>query len=144
MPEVVCLSPEETVALGRRVGATLRAGDVVFLVGELGAGKTTFARGLASACGIASGVRSPTFAVMHRYRGQPDLVHIDLYRQADESGLDDLAIEDWGDEVVTVVEWPRGSAREQWPNAIRIELAHVGEAGIRRIKVPAKNLPECA
>ena len=143
VPEVVCHSAEETVALGRRVGATLRPGDVVFLDGELGAGKTTFTRGLAAACGVASGVKSPTFAVMHRYRGQPDVVHIDLYRQADESGLDDLAIEDWASEVVTVVEWPKGFASDQWPNAIRIELEHVTESE-RRIRVPRENLSEPA
>jgi len=76
VPEVTTNSPEETIALGRAFGETLLAGDVVFLEGELGAGKTTFVRGLASACGIEEGVKSPTFAVMHRYRGTPDIVHI--------------------------------------------------------------------
>ena len=143
VPEILCDSAAATVALGNRVGRTLRAGDVVFLEGELGAGKTTFVRGLAAACGVGSGVKSPTFALMHRYRGAPDVVHIDLYRQADESGLDDLAIEEWGGEVITVVEWPKGFAAEQWPAAIRIRLEHRGEHS-RLITVPAENLAEPA
>jgi len=127
-------SPEETEALGRKLGATLRAGDVVFLEGELGAGKTTFVRGIAAACGVAGGVKSPTYALMHRYRGDPDVVHIDLYRQGEEGGLDDLAPEEWQGAVITVVEWPRAFAGEAWPGAVRVLLEHVDE-GIRRIEI---------
>ena len=127
-------SPEETEALGRKLGATLRPGDVVFLEGELGAGKTTFVRGLAAACGVKGGVRSPTFALMHRYRGAPDVVHIDLYRQGDDGGLDDLAPDEWRGTVVTVVEWPRAFAREAWPDAVRVVFEHVDET-TRRITV---------
>jgi len=124
--------PEETEALGREFGATLRAGDVVFLEGELGAGKTTFVRGLAAACGVRGGVKSPTFALMHRYRGEPDVVHIDLYRQSDDGGLDDLAPEEWIGGAVTVIEWPRAFAREAWPGARRVLFEHVAE-GVRRV-----------
>jgi tRNA threonylcarbamoyladenosine biosynthesis protein TsaE len=133
--ETITTSPEETIALGKAFGATLRAGDVVFLEGDLGAGKTTFVRGVAAACGIASGVKSPTFALMHRYRGKPDIVHIDLYRQAEESGLDDLAIEEWGTEVITLVEWPKEFAAEQWPSARRVVFRHIDE-GMRGIEIP--------
>jgi tRNA threonylcarbamoyladenosine biosynthesis protein TsaE len=122
--ETVTASAAETEAAGRAFGARLRVGDVVFLVGELGAGKTTFVRGVAAACGTASRVRSPTFALMHRYRGTPEIVHIDLYRQTDDAGLDDLAVEEWQHEVVTLVEWPRSFAEEFWPHAIRVELEH--------------------
>jgi len=135
--ESITTSPEETIELGRALGATLAAGDVVFLEGDLGAGKTTFVRGVAAACGIERGVKSPTFAVMHRYRGTPDIVHIDLYRQAEESGLDDLAIEEWGAEVITLVEWPKGFAAEQWPNALRVVFRHVDEQ-TRGIRIPGR------
>lgn len=127
-------APGETEALGRELGATLRPGDVVFLEGELGAGKTTFVRGIAAACGIERGVKSPTFALMHRYRGKPDIVHIDLYRQGEEGGLDDLAPEEWQGEVITVVEWPRAFAREAWPGAIRVVFEHLAE-NRRRIRI---------
>ena len=72
MSTVVSRSPEETRRLGREFGGTLRAGDVVLLEGDLGAGKTTFVKGIADACGVTVEVRSPTFALMHRYRGKPD------------------------------------------------------------------------
>jgi len=135
MPEITTTSAEETVALGRAFGANLKAGDVVFLEGDLGAGKTTFVRGLAAACGVERGVKSPTFALMQRYRGNPDVVHIDLYRQSEESGLDDLAVEEWGAEVVTVIEWPKRFAADRWPDAIRVRFEHVDEAR-RRIHTP--------
>jgi len=122
--EIVSCSAAETEAAGRSFGATLRAGDVVFLIGELGAGKTTFVRGVAAACGADNVVRSPTFALMHRYRGSPEIVHIDLYRQSEDAGLDDLAVEEWQGEVVTLVEWPKAFAEEFWPDAIRIEMEH--------------------
>jgi tRNA threonylcarbamoyladenosine biosynthesis protein TsaE len=125
--EIETTSAEETIALGKEIGAALQAGDVVLLEGDLAAGKTTFVRGLAAARGVASGVKSPTFALMHRYRGQPDIVHIDLYRQGEHGGLDDLAMEEWGGGVIIVVEWPRDFARAQWPDALRIEFHHAGE-----------------
>ena len=135
MAETITRTPEASVALGRAFGSTLVAGDVVFLEGDLGAGKTTFVRGVAVACGVVHGVKSPTFALMHRYRGTPDIVHIDLYRQAEESGLDDLAIEEWGPEVITLVEWPKGFAAEQWPDAIRVAFRHIDEH-TRGIRLP--------
>ena len=125
----------ETEALGRAFGATLRAGDVVFLEGELGSGKTTFVRGLAAAHGVTSGVKSPTFALMHRYRGNPDIVHIDLYRQSDEGGLDDLAVEEWQGGAITVIEWPRAFARAEWPDARTVTFEHIDEER-RRIELP--------
>jgi tRNA threonylcarbamoyladenosine biosynthesis protein TsaE len=79
--EVVTRSAAETRALGREVGAKLRPGSVLLLEGDLGAGKTTFTKGVAEACGVEATVRSPTFALMHRYRGRPDVVHIDLFRE---------------------------------------------------------------
>ena len=132
--EVETRSPEETQALGREWGARLRPGDVVLLEGELGAGKTTFVKGIAEACGVQGLVRSPTFALMHRYRGDPDVVHIDLYRQGASGGVGDLDLEADAAEVVTVVEWPRDRA-DRWPHALRVKLQHVDEE-TRRITLP--------
>ncbi|MHC4550369.1 MAG: tRNA (adenosine(37)-N6)-threonylcarbamoyltransferase complex ATPase subunit type 1 TsaE [Planctomycetota bacterium] len=133
--EVVTRSPEETRSLGRRIGEDLLPGDVLLLEGELGTGKTTFVKGIADACGVTSMVRSPTFAMMHRYRGHPDLVHVDLYREQEAVGLEDLDLDACAAEVITVVEWPRQLAAYLWPDAPRLRFAHVDETR-RRIMVP--------
>jgi tRNA threonylcarbamoyladenosine biosynthesis protein TsaE len=132
MSTVVSRSPEETRRLGRELGKTLKAGDVVLLEGDLGAGKTTFVKGIAEACGVTVQVRSPTFALMHRYRGRPDVIHVDLYREKSAMALDDLALDEAGEAAVIVVEWPKDLAPKLWPHARRVRLEHVDET-TRRI-----------
>ena len=112
--------------------ARLKAGDVILLEGELGAGKTQFVKGIAEACGVSTMVHSPTFALMHRYRGEPDLIHIDLYRE--EAGFDDLDLEGTDDAIIAV-EWPKKLAPRMWPDAIRVRIEHVDET-TRRITLP--------
>jgi tRNA threonylcarbamoyladenosine biosynthesis protein TsaE len=133
--EVTTRSADETRALGREVGGGLARGDVLLLEGELGTGKTTFVKGIAEACGVQAMVRSPTFALMHRYRGDPDLVHVDLYRETDPAGLEDLYLDADGDDVITVVEWPKQLSPYLWPDAPRVRFEHVDE-NTRRIEVP--------
>jgi tRNA threonylcarbamoyladenosine biosynthesis protein TsaE len=97
---------DETHALGRRVGALLRAGDVVVLEGELGTGKTVFAKGIAVALGIIEPVVSPTFTVVREYDAPTPLVHVDVYRLDHLQELHDLGFDDLvGSDAVTVVEW---------------------------------------
>ncbi len=134
MSTVVSRSAEETRRLGRELGATLRAGDVVLLEGELGAGKTTFVKGIADACGVTTLVRSPTFALMHRYRGQPDVIHVDLYRETSPQTLDDLALDDGGEGAIIVVEWPKDLTASAWPAARRVRFEHVDETTRRVIR----------
>lgn len=126
-------TPEAMEALGRRLGAKLRAGDLVVLVGDLGAGKTTLTRGIGAAMGIRGPVTSPTFVLsrVHPPRsgeGAP-LVHIDGYRLAGSRELDDLDI-DW-DGSVAVVEWGEGlldGVADAWLR-VAIERPHgVGDA----------------
>jgi tRNA threonylcarbamoyladenosine biosynthesis protein TsaE len=96
----------ETHELGRRLGALLRAGDVVVLDGDLGAGKTVLTKGIATALGVAEPVVSPTFTVVREYDGTPPLVHVDVYRLDHLQELHDLGFDDLvGGEAVTVVEW---------------------------------------
>ncbi len=133
--EVVSRSPEETRALGRETARALAPGAVLLLFGGLGSGKTTFAKGVGDACGVAAMVKSPTFALMQRYRGTPDLIHIDLYRQPEEASLDDLALDESAGDVITLVEWPKGAALVRWPRALRIRFEHADE-GTRRILLP--------
>ena len=106
------------------------------LEGELGAGKTTFVKGLAEKCGVTATVRSPTFALMHRYRGNPDVVHIDLYREQEAVGLEDLDLDEEKNDVVIVVEWPKGLADEYWPDAKVIRMEHTGDETTRKITLP--------
>src|SRR3954468_5565285 len=97
---------DETHALGRRIGALLRAGDVVVLEGELGTGKTVFAKGIAVGLGVREPVVSPTFTVVREYDAPTPLVHVDVYRLDHLQELHDLGFDDLiGDDAVTVVEW---------------------------------------
>ena len=129
--EVMSRSEQETRAVARSL--KLKTGDVVLLEGELGAGKTVFVKGIAEACGVRSMVRSPTFALMHRYRGEPDLIHIDLYRE--DSGFDDLDLNGASEDAIIAVEWPRQLAKDVWPKAISVRIEHVDEH-TRRITLP--------
>ncbi|UPT73540.1 MAG: tRNA (adenosine(37)-N6)-threonylcarbamoyltransferase complex ATPase subunit type 1 TsaE [Elusimicrobiota bacterium] len=119
-------SEKETIALGVRIGKALKPGAVVLLHGELGAGKTTFARGLARGAGCRGRVSSPTFALAHLYRGKRlDVHHLDLYRlkagEDGELGLDELLADPRG---AVVVEWP-DAARSSWPkDRLELTLAH--------------------
>jgi tRNA threonylcarbamoyladenosine biosynthesis protein TsaE len=101
-------SEEETQSVARDLAATLRAGDVLLVSGNLGAGKTAFVRGLAAGLGIDTAeVSSPTFTLVHEYRGgRLTLYHADLYRlektAAEDIGLEEMGVEDG----VLAIEWP--------------------------------------
>jgi tRNA threonylcarbamoyladenosine biosynthesis protein TsaE len=99
-------SPEETRAFAERLGALLQPGDVLVLGGEMGAGKTAFAKGIAIALGIEESVASPTFTIMREYSARIPLVHVDVYRLDHVQELHDLGLDDvLGEEAVTLIEW---------------------------------------
>ena len=108
-PVVRCPTEADTRALGRRLAALLRGGDVVLLAGELGAGKTVFASGIGEGLGVSEPVVSPSFVLVRRYRGFLDLVHADIYRIGSSGEIEDLDLDLEG--AVLVVEW--GNAAEQ-------------------------------
>jgi len=95
----------QTEAVGEAVGSQLRAGDLVVLTGDLGAGKTTFAKGLARALGVEQTVTSPTFTIVQEYEGRVPLAHVDVYRLERIQELHDFGFEELLEERVTVVEW---------------------------------------
>jgi tRNA threonylcarbamoyladenosine biosynthesis protein TsaE len=102
----VTRSTDETLELARAVGELLRPGDVVSLVGDLGAGKTVFARGVARALGVTELVVSPSFTIVREYEGRVPLVHVDVYRIDAVQELHDLGFEEVvRDDAVTLVEW---------------------------------------
>ncbi|MGM9619681.1 MAG: tRNA (adenosine(37)-N6)-threonylcarbamoyltransferase complex ATPase subunit type 1 TsaE [Oscillospiraceae bacterium] len=99
-------SPEETEALGERLGRTLSGGEVLAYEGELGMGKTAFTRGLARGLGCTGRVTSPTFTIVNEYEGRLDLFHFDLYRLGGEEELFDIGWEDYLSRGgVVAVEW---------------------------------------
>jgi len=138
--ETVTASPEETEALAASLARGLRAGDVVAVAGELGAGKTTFVRGAARALGVTGPVSSPTFTIGHRYEAPTPVAHLDLYRLA---GIDPA---EWGDlepyfeGTVAFVEWPEHAG--DWlprPRA-SVTLSHVDETH-RRVAITGEDDP---
>jgi tRNA threonylcarbamoyladenosine biosynthesis protein TsaE len=120
-------SAAETEALGSRLGGVLRAGDVVSVAGELGAGKTTVIRGACRALGVAARVTSPTFAIGHRYEALVPVSHLDLYR------LNGIGVEDWGDlepyfdGTITFVEWPEHAGAWLPPLRAAVAMSHIDE-----------------
>ena len=128
-------SEEDTQSVARSLAATLKAGDVLLLSGNLGAGKTAFVRGLAEGLGIDPvEVSSPTFTLVHEYRGgRLTLYHVDLYR-LDRAGTDDLGLEEIGvADGVLAIEWPDRLSHEL-ADATRVDIAIVDEA-TRRIAI---------
>jgi tRNA threonylcarbamoyladenosine biosynthesis protein TsaE len=129
LPEqVISTSAAETEAIGERLGTRLRAGDMVLLKGELGAGKTTLVRGVARGAGSAAPVASPTFQLVRIYPGRVQLAHIDLYRIEKPSELGDLGLDELLLQGAVVVEW---GDRLEAPEATLIEIEHLG--GDRRV-----------
>lgn len=122
--ERMLASTADTEALGATLAADLRAGDLVILSGQLGAGKTTFTRGLGEGFGVRGPVTSPTFVLARTHpslHGGPALVHVDAYRLADARELDDLDLDYEG--ALVVVEWGAGKldgVAESW---LEIDLA---------------------
>lgn len=106
MLKLVSLSPKETFGIGKRLAALLRPGDILCLSGELGAGKTKFAQGIAAGLDIKEPVISPTFVLIREYAGRLSFYHMDAYRLSGPEDMEDLGYEEYfyGDGV-TLLEW---------------------------------------
>jgi tRNA threonylcarbamoyladenosine biosynthesis protein TsaE len=120
---VVATTPEQTRTVGRSLAPLLRAGDVVVVAGELGAGKTTFTQGLAAGLGVTDSVVSPTFTLAREYEGRLRLVHVDLYRLDRAQEVLDLGLEDVADDAVLVVEWGDVAVAYLTPEHLEVRLA---------------------
>lgn len=106
MQEFTTTSASGTIALGKKIGEKLQPNDVLALYGPLGAGKTTLVQGVAEGLGIKDYVTSPTFILINEYQGRIPLYHVDLYRLADVSQIEDLGIEEYFTKGgVCVIEW---------------------------------------
>lgn len=135
-------SAQQTLALGKELGCALTPGQVVLLFGRLGAGKTVFAKGIASGLGIAErDVTSPSFVLLNVYTGKTRLLHLDLYRiedagQAEQAGLLDLFEAD----AIVVVEWPERIV-EILAEMARIEV-HIEVVGPERRRIVVQRVAE--
>jgi tRNA threonylcarbamoyladenosine biosynthesis protein TsaE len=136
---VFLADPEATEAAGRALGDVMRAGDVVALSGPLGAGKTSFARGVIAALGFAGDVPSPTFGIVIPY-SPPDVRmavwHVDLYRMENVEELEELGLDDARSDAALVIEWPERMGARLWDDALRIDLAADGSGRRLTATVP--------
>lgn len=114
------------IALAQRLAPAVREGGALYLVGELGAGKTTFARALLHALGIGERIKSPTYSLIESYRvGELAVHHVDFYRIADPGELPWLGLAELsGGASLLVVEWPERGAAALPPADLVVELAH--------------------
>ena len=124
----VTRSPEETRALGERLGAGLASGTVVACIGELGAGTTCFLQGLARGLGVTSDVTSPTFVLVNHYRGRLPVFHLDAYRTEALTEVLELGLEEMmhGDGV-TVIEWADKILPLLPADALMVRIRGLGE-----------------
>lgn len=121
-------SPEETIELASKIGALLRRGDVIAFKGGLGAGKTTFTRGLAIGAGLEDEVTSPTFALINEYHGALDIYHFDMYRIESVDDLETTGFFDYPmDESVFVIEWSENITEVLPENTISVEIIRTGD-----------------
>ncbi len=135
--EQTTTSEADTARIGRQLAATLRAGDVVLLYGDLGAGKTAFAKGLAEGLGVSGDdVSSPTFTIMQEYRGgRLSLFHVDLYRLNDPREVEDLGLDEIAADGVLAIEWAEKlPARLKPSHVIAVRITH-GDGDVRSIRV---------
>jgi tRNA threonylcarbamoyladenosine biosynthesis protein TsaE len=120
--------PEATEAIGRRLAAMLRPGDIVALFGDLGTGKTTLARGILAGLGHDGEVASPTFPIVIPYEPlRLPVWHVDLYRLEDPAEVEELALDEALQDGALIVEWPERMGRALWPHSLLLTLRRDGE-----------------
>lgn len=135
--EQVIATSEDMHELGIRLAKQLQAGDLVILIGPLGAGKTTLTRGVGEGLGVEGNVSSPTFVIArtHKRESQAPLVHVDAYRLGSPSELDDLDIP-FASSIV-LVEWGKGLTDDISEHWLEVEISRdtSGETDVRQIKI---------
>jgi len=134
VPTITTRSESETAAVGRELAATLSAGDVVLLYGDLGAGKTVFVRGLAEGLGVhRDDVSSPTFTLVQEYRGgRLPLFHVDLFRLNDPREIDDLGLDEIAEDGVMAIEWAEKLTPSRSSKRVSVRIQH-GDGDTRTI-----------
>lgn len=138
MRELILPDNDATLAAGAQLAGVVRPGDVILLSGSLGMGKTSLARGLLSALGLAEEAPSPSFAIVQPYE-PPEVrlavLHVDLYRIDDPGELDELGLEEARRDGVLLIEWPE-RAPGRWPDALHLTITPQGEGRRLTAQVP--------
>ena len=127
--KIVSASEEETLQISKRLGRDALAGDIFTLIGDLGAGKTIIAKGIALGLDIKEDITSPTFNLMEEYSGRLNFFHFDLYRIETDDEFDQLNFEDyWYGNGISVIEWPeKAGARIPTNKSIQIKIGYIGD-----------------
>jgi tRNA threonylcarbamoyladenosine biosynthesis protein TsaE len=134
--ERVLATAHETFSLGEELAAQLRAGDVVVLVGPMGAGKTTLTRGIAHGLGVQGRVQSPSFVIVHTHPPAPGglaLAHVDAQRLGGHAEFEALELEDVLAAGVVVVEWGEGHAEGLGSRSLEVRIEPDWGSDVRRI-----------
>jgi len=128
-------TPEQMEQLGKSLASKLRAGDVVLLEGNLGAGKTTLTRGIGAGLGASGTVQSPTFVLArtHKTASGPKLVHVDAYRLGSAVELDDLDID--FERSIVVIEWPRDFVDHMASDYLKIAIGRTAQDDVRQLEI---------
>lgn len=135
--KLISNSVKDTIGIGERLGRKLKAGDVVALIGDLGAGKTVLTKGIARGVGVSRTryVNSPTFVIAKEYEGRIPLYHLDVYRLADTSAVDAESYEEYFyGRGVTVIEWADKIRKLLPKKYTEVSLSQAGE-GKRKIEI---------
>ncbi|MBU1228093.1 MAG: tRNA (adenosine(37)-N6)-threonylcarbamoyltransferase complex ATPase subunit type 1 TsaE [Actinobacteria bacterium] len=142
-----CAAEADTRAVGRRLASLLRAGDIVLLAGDLGAGKTVFASGIAEGLGVQDPVVSPSFVLVRRYGGLMSMIHADLYRLGSSGEIEDLDLGSEAAEGILVVEWGDVSEQSFGDDHLMVTII-VDDEGVRTVRLrprgswESRRLPE--
>ena len=130
---------DQADAIGAAIGGALAPGDVVLLSGDLGAGKTTLARAMLKARGLAGEAPSPTFAIVQPY-APPEvdlpIAHVDLYRIEGEDELIELGLDDYLYDGALLIEWPDRLGAQAWGDALALTISGGGDTRVLTAEVP--------
>lgn len=133
---------QETRALGKRLAAVLRVGDCVFLTGDLGAGKTSLARGVIEVLTGEADAPSPTYTIAQTYNTHDgdELIHADLYRIEHESEIEEIGLEEAFDFAITLIEWPDRLGAATPPDRLELDIRHEegDDAGKRQVRITGR------
>ena len=139
MIKLISNSPEETIKFAEKVGNLLKGGEIIAYKGSMGAGKTTFTRGLCIGLGLPDEVTSPTFALVNEYRGKITLYHFDMYRIQSADDLETTGFYDYiSDDSVLAVEWSENISEALPQNTIYITFDRIDE-NTREITIEGDN-----